>query len=296
MSAIITLMVAGGVALVLGYLTLRRRGSAGTPAFAVLVLSSAVWTIGYALELGQDQLVVAELLAKIQYLGIVTLPSAWFLFALTYTKRRSRIVGSKLLWLMLIEPLITLILAWSYPGSRWLWADVGYVVHDALRIAEFVPGWWYAINLAYSYALLTLGTVVIAICLRSSSHKYRAQMLALFTMVAAPWIGNLLHVFGLTPWSYVDMTPFGFIIAGAAAAFGLLRHQLLNIVPIARDLVLEAMRGAVLIIDAGESSRTSTAPPATCFRQRPGVMKIAAHTSGTSCPGCRISLTPQVSQ
>jgi signal transduction histidine kinase/PAS domain-containing protein len=250
MSAIITLMAAGGAALVLAYLTSRRRRSAGTTAFAVLMLSAAVWTIGYALELGQDQLVVAELLAKIQYLGIVTLPSAWLLFALTYTKRRSRIAGSKLLWLMLIEPLITLILAWSYPANRWLWADVSYVVYDTMRVAEFVPGWWYGINVAYSYALLILGSVCMAVHLRSGSHNYRAKMLALITMVSAPWICNLLYIFDLTPWSHIDLTPFGFIIAGAAAAFGLLRYRLLNIVPIARDLVLETMHGAVLIIDA----------------------------------------------
>ena len=148
MSAIIILMVTGCVALGLAYLTLRRHRSASTTTFTVLMLSAAVWTIGYALELGQDQLVMAELLAKIQYLGIVTLPSAWLLFALTYTKRRSRIAGSKLLWLMLIEPLITLILAWSYPANRWLWADTSYVTYNAMQIAEFVPGWWYGINVA----------------------------------------------------------------------------------------------------------------------------------------------------
>jgi len=250
MSAIITLMAAGGVALVLAYLTLRRRRSAGATAFAVLMLSAGVWTIGYALELGQNQLAMAVLWAKVQYLGIVTLPSAWLLFALTYTKRRSRIAGSRLLWLMLLEPLITLVLTWSYPANRWQWADVRYVVHDTMRIAEFVPGWWYGVNVAYSYALLILGTVYVAIHLHSGSRNYRAQMLALITMVVVPWICNLLYIFDLTPWSHIDMTPFGFIVAAAVAAFGLLRHQLLNIVPIARDLVLETMRGAVLIIDA----------------------------------------------
>src|SRR5690242_5609498 len=50
----------------------------------VLSLSTAEWSLGYALELATTPSSVAIALAKLQYVVITTLPVAWLIFALLY--------------------------------------------------------------------------------------------------------------------------------------------------------------------------------------------------------------------
>jgi PAS domain S-box-containing protein len=65
----------------------------------------------------------------------------------------------------------------------------------------------------------------------------------------APWIGNALYVTGLSPFPNLDLTPFAFTLTGLAATWGLFRFQFMDVVPIARDTVIEGMRDGVLVLD-----------------------------------------------
>jgi PAS domain S-box-containing protein len=76
---------------------------------------------------------------------------------------------------------------------------------------------------------------------------YRGQMVTLLIGALAPWIGNGLFLAGFSP---IDLTPFAFSISGLTLAWGLFRFQLLDIVPIARDLVMESINDGVLVLDA----------------------------------------------
>ncbi len=54
---------------------------------------------------------------------------------------------------------------------------------------------------------------------------------------------------GLSPHKYIDPTPYTFIITGLVIGFGLLRLQLFDVVPIAREKVIEAMQEGLLVLD-----------------------------------------------
>jgi PAS domain S-box-containing protein len=54
---------------------------------------------------------------------------------------------------------------------------------------------------------------------------------------------------GIVPVRLLDPTPYAFVLTGLAWAWGLFRHRLLTIVPIARDTVIESMRDGVLVLD-----------------------------------------------
>jgi two-component system, sensor histidine kinase and response regulator len=48
----------------------------------------------------------------------------------------------------------------------------------------------------------------------------------------------------------IDLTPFAFTITGMGMAVALFRHQLLDLVPIARELVIEGMKDGMIVLDA----------------------------------------------
>ena len=67
------------------------------------------------------------------------------------------------------------------------------------------------------------------------------QVAAVLIGLLAPWAGNAIYLFGLNPFSHLDLTSFAFIIMGIAVFWGLFRFQFLDVVPVARDTVIDGM-------------------------------------------------------
>ena len=68
--------------------------------------------------------------------------------------------------------------------------------------------------------------------------------------VALSLAGNAAYISGVVPLAKIDLTPFTFTLVGLIMAFGLFRFRLLDIVPIARNVVIETMNDIILILDA----------------------------------------------
>ena len=67
----VCLLVAAATSVALAFYARPRRAAPGATALVLLILAVAVWSLGYALELGLPQLPTKIFWAKIQYLGIV---------------------------------------------------------------------------------------------------------------------------------------------------------------------------------------------------------------------------------
>src|SRR5262249_8463417 len=78
----------------------------------------------------------------------------------------------------------------------------------------------------------------------------------------APWVGNALYLSGLTPLPGLDLTPFAFAISGIALTWGIWRFRLLDLVPVARDALIERMSDGVLVLDV--RNRIVDINPAAC--------------------------------
>lgn len=67
--------------------------------------------------------------------------------------------------------------------------------------------------------------------------------------VSAPWIGNALYVFDLSPLGEKDLTPFAFVVCGAAMYYGISNLRLLDITPVARNAIFDYIKDGVVVID-----------------------------------------------
>ena len=63
------------------------------------------------------------------------------------------------------------------------------------------------------------------------------------------WIGSLIFTLGFNILPNADNTPFFFTLTGLVFAFALLRLRLLDIVPIARDRLVDSMNDGVMVVD-----------------------------------------------
>lgn len=229
----------------------RRRPAPGATPFSLLMLAVAQWSLGYALELASADLPSQLFWANVQWLGVVTAPAAWLVFALQYTGQ-ARWLSRRNLAVLTIEPLVILLLVWTNNIHGLIRNNIRLDTSESFStlISTHGPAFW--VNVAYSYLVLLLGTFLLCSLiwvLVRSAHLYRGQVSALLIAVLAPWLGNALTIFGGNPFPRLDLTPFAFTVSGLAVAWSLFRFRLLDLVPVARAAVIESMSDIVIVVD-----------------------------------------------
>jgi PAS domain S-box-containing protein len=180
--------------------------------------------------------------------GIVTIPVPLLTFALQHTGKDKWLTRRNLI-LLSIVPLITLLLAWTNDAHHLFRSKAQLVAvgsFSALDPTYSIGFWVYA---AYSYAMNLISMVFLVQALVRSSRLYRGQTVAVLIGLLAPWLGNVFYLSGLNPFPYLDLTPFAFTISGLAMGFGFLRFRFLDIVPVARDMVIESMNDGMIVLD-----------------------------------------------
>jgi PAS domain S-box-containing protein len=214
---------------------------------ALLFGASAFWIIGHLFEIVAGDVGTKVLMAKLEYLGIVAAPLAWFLFALQYAGYEdwSKRYGK---WL-LIEPLFILGMVWSNELHRLHWVEISLVEQGAIRVLNITYGPSFWLNVVYSYSLLLAGSFVLLRRVRRSTDLYRYQIILLWVAVFIPWSGNVVYIFKLLPNFYVDLTPLGFLLSALALVAAFFRFQFVDLSPMARSTVLENLADGLLVLD-----------------------------------------------
>lgn len=241
---VIPAMIAGYVA----FLAWRRGVAAnGGRALALLALACAQWSLSYALEIAGADLPTKVFWGKVQYIGIVSVPLLWVIFAYSYLTRGIRMTP-RAIRLLSIVPALTLLLAFTTESHGLIWEDIQVRTVGTFSALSVTYGFWFWIHLIYSYVLVLIGTIFVIQSFRRTRGLFRRQNLILLIAVLAPWLGNVLYVSGLSP--LLDITPFAFTISIAAFAWGIFSFRLANLTPLARDLVVEKMRDGMIVLDA----------------------------------------------
>jgi PAS domain S-box-containing protein len=254
----------------------RRRPAPGATLFCLLMLVVAQWSLSYALELVSPNLPVAQFWDNMEWLGAALAPTLWLVFVLQYTGRAGWLTR-RTLALLAVEPLVTLLVVWITPLHSLVEYNIRWNTSGSFTTLAETSGVWYWIDIVYSYLLLLLGAILICMLIQAlmrTAHLYVGQAGALLLAVLAPWLGNALTSFGLSPFPKLDLTPVAFTISGLAVAWSLFRFRLLDLLPVAREAVIESMHDAVIVLD--ERDRVVDLNPAA---QR------LAHRSATEAVG-----------
>jgi len=226
--------------------TMWRRPAPGAKTSAALMVAMAVWSAAYGLELASTSQSAQLAWAPVEYLGILFAPLAWYVFALQFTGRDAWLSRPVLVGLGMIPATLYLLVV-TDPWHHLVYRQVD-TIRDGrwlvLRLTYGPVGW---ANVAYAYVFLAVGAAVILNAFRVSPGIYRRQVTALLLAAAAPWLVNALYQLGLGP--VVDLTPIGFTLTGFGTAWAIRKAQLLDLVPVARGLVVESLADGVAVLD-----------------------------------------------
>ncbi|MEK7784548.1 MAG: GAF domain-containing protein, partial [Chloroflexota bacterium] len=119
----------------------------------------------------------------------------------------------------------------------------------SLVTLRVVHGPWFLIHISYNYFSILVTVILIALAAIRSPRLYRRQALTLLIATVPSWIANILRVFDLIDVP-VDMTPLVFTIIGMILVWSLFRFKLFDIVPVAREAIIERMGNGVMVLDA----------------------------------------------
>jgi PAS domain S-box-containing protein len=245
---LLTMAAALSAALAL-YAWRHRAAVPGVTVFVLLTLAVVEWSLTYALELASADLLTKVLMDKLEFLGANIVPTAWLILVLQYTGREKWLTLRNLA-LLCVEPLVNLLLAWTNDIHRLIWADVWLDTSGPFLNLGRTPGVASWADTAYTYILVLFGVLLLIRSFARAPHPYRGQVISLLISAFIPWLGNVVWTLRWTSFPELDLTPFGFSVAGLVIAWGLFRFQLLDLVPVARDAVIESMADGVIALDA----------------------------------------------
>jgi PAS domain S-box-containing protein len=246
-------LAAAGTVTLAGYVFWRHRDGATERAFGVVVGAIALTVIAFTVRLFAADLGAKLRWELVAYGGLVILPAAFLVFALRFTGR-AEWVSRPVLAALSVHPVFTLVALATNPGHGLFYEGVGLTQVGDLSLmvwtsANAGPVFW--IHLAYSYSLFLLGTVLLLRFALTSNELYKTQMMAIVVGTLVPWVANLAVVSDIGP-KYLDPTPLGFALGTIVLGVGVFRFQLLNVVPVARQTLVESLDDAVFVLDSDE--------------------------------------------
>ena len=230
----------------------KRRAAPGGLYFLLLAAAGAEWALCNTAEALVTGTGAKIFFSKLTYFGIVSIAPLWLLFTIEYSQLDKWLSNRRIALLWLVPAAILALVA----TNEWhglIWPAVTSVsdVPGAPLVFAHGPGVW--ANMIYSYVLLTAGMVLLIRALIPSYRIYRARIILLLIGAAIPWLVNVLYLTDQIPLPGLDLTLPAFTITGLLYAWTLFRHQLLDLVPVARETLISSMTDGVLVLDTRDT-------------------------------------------
>ncbi|MDF9744562.1 histidine kinase N-terminal 7TM domain-containing protein [Natrinema salsiterrestre] len=221
-------------------------------AFTATMASSALWSLARAIQLSTPAIELKQAALGVLYLGYFGAAIGLLCFALAFTGRK-HLVTRKTVLLLSIVPLIGTALASTNWYHGLLWTLEPDPVGDILYIdRSFQP--LFLVFFLYNSASSIFATMMLVKYSFTSKELYRRQTLAVSLGALFPIVAGILYVLEAYPLlpRQVDLTPIAFAITGLCFGYAIFKFRFLDIVPIARDSVVENMRDGYVVLDTAD--------------------------------------------
>jgi len=235
--------------LVIACVAWTRRPAPGAVPLALLMLCIAWWLLAATLEAGATDFPVKVMWGKAEFFGISGTGILWLLFALDYVGinwwRRVRN-----LLLLLLLPVASLTVIWTNHLHNSFWTAIYPSPETSGVILVWEHGWLFWLFWVCQYGAFIYGIVILWRFVFHKPSAHRSQFILLLIGTVLPLVGNLLYVSGLSPVLGLDLTPFAFVVAGLFYAISIFRFRFLDLLPVARNKLMESLPDGILVLDA----------------------------------------------
>lgn len=224
----------------------RRRSPGGMP-LALMLAAGALWAICDAIELHLPTSGGKRLISQVQYIGVIAAAPLFFHAAWELAGGQARLSAKQFAAVWMI-PILALLAAWTNPLHRWLWVEI-HVPTGELPFAIYEYGWAFWVLTAQHYVLMVAATIMLSKAIRRVGRHYRIGMAFVLVAVILPWIGNAMYNLKLGPWPGLNWLTLSLGVSGSLLVWVVLREGLLDLLPTAREALIERMTDGVIVLD-----------------------------------------------
>jgi len=234
-----------GISVLVGVYCLLRGNVPGARPYGWLAFAQAVWVWAFIFRWISPSLDEKIIWANIEWLATFFIPYTYPIFTAQFIGLEPARI--KILRVILgIVPIGMTVLVLTDPYHHLIYPN-----------PHIVPGTPFA-QLAYDFTplvqafgtyslLVILGTIVVlSVRFVRPRNLYRSQVLAVIIASLVPTVATVL---ALTHITEIDMTPLTFILRNLVVIWALSRYRLFEIVPIARDTIIENINDPVIVLD-----------------------------------------------
>jgi diguanylate cyclase (GGDEF)-like protein len=238
-----------GIAVLLAFLAAitwnRRDDASEATTFAILVASMALYSFGYAGEIAQTTVRSARIWLGVEYLALPWAGGLWVLAACKHNGLKVR-TG-----LLFVIPVITFFGHYTNFRNLFYTAPMRMVQNGPFSVLTVQRGPLSTLDNAYLMVSFLAGAWIYLSGLRHASSLFRKQAVVLVVGSFLPFVGYFAFLAGLTPWG-LDITPVTLGITCAFLYYGIFHCGMFDLAPLARNLIFNSMRDAVLILDTSD--------------------------------------------
>ncbi len=243
------LLASALVTLGLAVYALCHRNVRGALPFGLCMLLAFLWAGSYALEKAGADLTTMLFWLKLPFISYAICPVLWLIMVFLFIERE-RWVNWRNILLLLILPAITLILVWSDYPFFLVQQNIYLDTSGAFPTLGKTFGPWFWVIFGYADLINIFSMVLMGWSLRRKSLLYRRQVLVLFIGLGLVILQNAAYLCGIYPARHLDLTPVMMGVSGLIIAWGIFRFQLFDIVPVARENIIENMADGLVVLDA----------------------------------------------
>jgi PAS domain S-box-containing protein len=242
------LVITAVISCALAVYTWRNRKTAGALPISILMMVLFLWEVCYIFLLAGLDEPTKIFWSNLMFIWVIATPLIWLIFALEFTGRRAWLNRSRFI-LLSIFPLATILIVFTNEFHHLFWIKQWMFAEGGFLILGSINGPWFWIHTAYTYVLIAIGLFLIVRALLRWPRQYRGQMILILLATLTPLIANVVTIFQILHIQ-IDLTPFAFAVTGLGMAYALFHHRLLDIAPIARDLIIDGMKDGMIVLDA----------------------------------------------
>ncbi len=246
--SVLQALVAGGIALGLGYLMTRYRNLPEARMQAWVMWALLLFALGYALEYQSHSLQAKLFWSNLKFLGVVWIPPFFLAFAWGISGRRERITRRNLIILGII-PTLSVLMRWTDSYHGLMTSRIWLAPAGDFEVLAYQRGPFFWVFVVYSYLLLAWGTIELCRAFWVSRRLAPRQIVLIGLAMALPWLSSYFYVRAPAYFHYIDFAPLATAITAIFFSWGMFRLHLLNLVPLARQAVMESMGDPVMVLD-----------------------------------------------
>ena len=236
------------VSFFVAFLAWQRRFVKGARELTLLMVAAGIGAFWLIFETAAPTAMEKIFWSKLEFIGGIPTPVLYLIFVLRFTGK-DRFITPKYILLLFIIPVITYAFVITNEHHHLVWTGFS-AISDQTNLMEYYHGivFWTG-YICYTYLMLFVATICLFSFIIRQNKPFRFQGLIVLIAGLCPWIASVLYLTGSNPVIGLDITPISIILSGVLVAYAILNIRFLDLVPVAREMLVETLPDGILALD-----------------------------------------------